>query len=430
MGGEAGACAGESCCAEACDVCEQCSGPGGTCVPVPLREEDNEPEGACTDENWCDGYGHCERKAQVAAGLTGTCALHADGKVTCWGLRSIARAIPGEVPGGFATFTDKVGDDETPASVGPVPLPDKVVELAGGRMYMCALSQTGKVRCWGENYDAALGLGEVQGMGFTDAPDLDVGGDARHISAGRTVSCALRTEGNVRCWGGGQSEWTSADWEDVELGGSAAKVSVGQNRVYATLTTQDARWWSPNDIIGGTEIRLPANEIVVARGRAIEVVAGQYFACALLVGGSVHCWGTQFLGALGSGIDEFQEDFATLPGVPLGAPAKHITSGLEHTCALLEGGRVRCWGNGANGRLGYGNTEIIGDDETPDSAGDVDVGGEVLELAAGHEHTCALLANDAIRCWGNNASGQLGYGHTQDIGDDETPASAGDVPYR
>jgi alpha-tubulin suppressor-like RCC1 family protein len=54
----------------------------------------------------------------------------------------------------------------------------------------------------------------------------------------------------------------------------------------------------------------------------------------------------------------------------------------------------------------------------------------VLELAAGYEHTCALLAGDAIRCWGNNDFGQLGYGHTEDIGDDETPASAGDVPYR
>jgi alpha-tubulin suppressor-like RCC1 family protein len=150
----------------------------------------------------------------------------------------------------------------------------------------------------------------------------------------------------------------------------------------------------------------------------------------LLDGGSVHCWGSSFLGALGYGTDEGQEDHSELAGVDVGGPVKHITSGLEHTCALLVDGRVRCWGNGANGRLGYGNVENIGDDETPASAGDVVVGGEVLELQAGHEHTCALLAGDAVRCWGRNDLGQLGYGHTEDVGDNETPADAGDVPYR
>jgi alpha-tubulin suppressor-like RCC1 family protein len=80
--------------------------------------------------------------------------------------------------------------------------------------------------------------------------------------------------------------------------------------------------------------------------------------------------------------------------------------------------------------LGYGNLQNIGDDEPPSSAGDVDIGGPVVQLAVGAgEHTCALLADGAIRCWGDNSSGQLGYGNTNDVGVNETPANAGSVPY-
>jgi alpha-tubulin suppressor-like RCC1 family protein len=102
-----------------------------------------------------------------------------------------------------------------------------------------------------------------------------------------------------------------------------------------------------------------------------------------------------------------------------------------HTCALLEGGAARCWGKAFVGELGYGNMDDIGDDETPASVGDVDVGGNVVQIDAGYEHTCALLDDAAIRCWGEASFGKLGYADpdTYNIGDNETPASAGDVPY-
>jgi alpha-tubulin suppressor-like RCC1 family protein len=103
-----------------------------------------------------------------------------------------------------------------------------------------------------------------------------------------------------------------------------------------------------------------------------------------------------------------------------------MTSG-GHACAILANGAVRCWGFGADGRLGYGNPSNIGDDETPASVGDVPVGGATIQLS-GFSHTCALLDTGKIRCWGFNDFGQLGYGNTEELGDDETAASAGDVP--
>jgi len=72
--------------------------------------------------------------------------------------------------------------------------------------------------------------------------------------------------------------------------------------------------------------------------------------------------------------------------------------------------------------LGYGNVEDMGDDETPAAAGDVDIGGAVLQVQAGAAHTCVLLAG-GVRCFGDGSSGALGYSSTWDIGDDEMPAS-------
>ncbi len=152
--------------------------------------------------------------------------------------------------------------------------------------------------------------------------------------------------------------------------------------------------------------------------------------CILLKSGRVRCFGLGLNGRLGYGNvnDIGDNELARTTGdVNVGGLVKQIAVGLEHTCALLEGGNVRCWGKGLNGRLGYGNTNDIGDDETPASAGDVNIAGTVTQLSAGRMHTCALLSTGNVRCWGAGTSGRLGYVNANTIGDDETPASAGDV---
>ena len=104
-----------------------------------------------------------------------------------------------------------------------------------------------------------------------------------------------------------------------------------------------------------------------------------------------------------------------------------ITAGSNHTCALLSTGSVRCWGRGDIGILGYGNTNHIGDNETPASAGDVNIGGTVTQINTGGAHTCVLLSTGSVRCWGFNFHGYLGYGNTNIIGDNELPFTAGNV---
>ena len=148
----------------------------------------------------------------------------------------------------------------------------------------------------------------------------------------------------------------------------------------------------------------------------------------LLNDGSVKCWGQGNNGQLGYGDTQSRgvgadEMGANLPSVDLGSgrSAKFIAAGVDHTCALLDNGGVKCWGYNNNGQLGYGDTQSRGDgaDEMGDSLPTVDLGSgrSAKFIAAGGYHACAQLDDGGVKCWGRNDYGQLGYGDTQNRGD-------------
>lgn len=94
------------------------------------------------------------------------------------------------------------------------------------------------------------------------------------------------------------------------------------------------------------------------------------------------------------------------------------------TCALLDDNSLRCWGSNRDGQLGYGHTDNIGDNETPAQVGPVNVGGRVRGVYTGEGTTCVELESGGVRCWGVNDDGQLGIGPTPDtvVGDNELPS--------
>jgi alpha-tubulin suppressor-like RCC1 family protein len=92
-------------------------------------------------------------------------------------------------------------------------------------------------------------------------------------------------------------------------------------------------------------------------------------------------------------------------------------------------GDVRCWGDGQYGQLGYGNTTVIGDNEPASTPGNVPVGMTASEIAAGLQHTCARSSTGAVRCWGQGMLGRLGYANTTTIGDSEPASTGGNVQY-
>ena len=148
----------------------------------------------------------------------------------------------------------------------------------------------------------------------------------------------------------------------------------------------------------------------------------------------MRCWGSGLNGRLGYGNIVTIGDNET-PGSAgpvnfgTGRTAVAITAGDLHTCAILDDATVRCWGLGDDGQLGYGNTATIGDNETPGGVLPVDLGAgrSARAISAGFNHTCALLDDGSVRCWGAPGNGQLGYGNSDKVGDNETPGSLGSV---
>ncbi len=156
--------------------------------------------------------------------------------------------------------------------------------------------------------------------------------------------------------------------------------------------------------------------------------------CAITAAGHLRCWGLGSQGELGYGYDARRVGVtpgkmptpAKLGDVPLAGDGRvtEVAPGGEHTCALLDTGTVRCWGSGRFGVLGPGSSELVlGKD-----AVEIDVGGRVVEISAGAFYTCAVLDTGRVRCWGDNADGQLGYGTAENVGEKRSPAAVGDVP--
>ncbi len=103
-----------------------------------------------------------------------------------------------------------------------------------------------------------------------------------------------------------------------------------------------------------------------------------------------------------------------------------IAAGANHSCALIANGEVKCWGNNSFGQLGQGNTEALGDDESIDSIPAIDLNGELaLQVIAGAFHTCILTESNKVKCFGRNNLGQLGIGTTASMGDDEALSEYG-----
>ncbi len=160
-------------------------------------------------------------------------------------------------------------------------------------------------------------------------------------------------------------------------------------------------------------------------GAVTRVTTGSAHTCALFSSGAVKCWGSNKYGQLGLGDtsnrgDALGEMGSSLPTVDLGGTAVAVSAGGYHTCALLQGGAVKCWGLGGNGQLGLGYRVVIGDQpgEMGATLSAVDLGGTAVAIAAGFNHTCALLAGGGVKCWGTNSSGELGYGDTRERGAD------------
>ncbi len=183
-----------------------------------------------------------------------------------------------------------------------------------------------------------------------------------------------------------------------------------------------------NNNIGDDETPASVGTIDLGGHTALQITGGDNDTCALFDDHTVHCWGTGFRGINGyPGQNDYYSPPTDAVDFGSGRTALQVEGGSDHTCAALEDHTVRCWGFGDDGRLGYGNTQDVGDDETPGSAGAINLGAgrTAVAVSAGRYHSCALMDTGDVRCWGEGST--LGYGSHTSIGDDETPDTAGPV---
>jgi alpha-tubulin suppressor-like RCC1 family protein len=291
-------------------------------------------------------------RTRLAVSAGHACTIVDDGTVKCWGDNN------GHSLGNPA--------DSFPA-LSPIPAVGvkSMVSVVTGQFHSCGLQINGLVSCWGLNAWVNLGTLEFAPEGT----EVTVAGvaNAVSISAGDLHTCAVRADGTVWCWG------------DDTFG------KLGN----ATIPT------SPS---------LPVQ--VTGVSGAVSVAAGSNHTCALLFDGTVTCWGGTFFGQGGSGSTQITPLLPAVPTFRLSPSntvrAVDVVAGEDFTCALLSDGTVSCWGQNSSGQLGNGTFT--------DSAVPVVIPGltNVVGIGAGWNHACAILANGAVKCWGSNKFLELG----------------------
>ena len=400
----------------------------------------------------------------ITAGDRFTCAILADGSVRCWG-----RNREGQLGLG-----DQVDRGTAPDQMSTLPAVDlgtghTATAIAAGTKHVCALLDDATVKCWGRNLDGALGqvtghtLGDDPGEMGDALPPINLPLPATAISAGGDTSCAILVDATLRCWGtndlgqlgrGDNDSPTAAELHDapavdVGTGRTVSAVSAGFNHTCALLDDGTVKCWGSNfqgqlgrggPTYSGTDPgdmgdALPTVEL--GTGRTVTAVsAGVGVTCALLDDATVKCWGSPAGGALGQGdglnhgTTEASMGDNLLP-IQLGTGRSAVSISVgdlyydsntpAHVCALLDNGTVKCWGFNQYGSLGLGDTVSRGSGagQMGEALPSVDLGSgaEVMAVTTGALHSCALLADATVRCWGQNASGALGLGSTDNRGD-------------
>lgn len=250
------------------------------------------------------------------------------------------------------------------------------------------------------------------------------------VAAGAFHTCALRPGGTVSCWGlnhhgqlgDGTLVSTNAAVSVAGLSG-VSRIAAGGRHTCALLLGGTVACWGDNSSgqLGHLGVSTATPTIVEGLTDVTAIAAGGTHTCALRGSGTISCWGDNGSGQLGNGRDFDETTRPTDVGGIVGALG--VSAGSDHTCAVISDRSLACWGSNTFGELGTTPAGFFTSTGLPTAVPGVS---GVQNVASGSDYTCALHLNGTATCWGNNSVGQLGHGT---MGGSAGPAAVVALPH-
>jgi alpha-tubulin suppressor-like RCC1 family protein len=363
---------------------------------------------------------------QISAGGFQTCALITGGTVECWGYNNYGQ----------------LGNNSTVNSSSPVIVSGltNVTQITGSKYQNCARKSDGTVWCWGSNQYGQLGDGTTTDRHVPVEVKINATTyltNVAQVSAGGGHTCAILTDHTVRCWGynpfgqlGNNSTTNSSYPVTVSGVTTATQVAAGHNHTCVLLSDTTVKCFGYNsygEIGDNTNTNRTVPTQVVGPGGTgtltgiIAISSGRFHSCALTSSSTVYCWGDNENGELGDGTI-ISKSYPVQAGTI--ANATTINVGEYHSCSVLSDGTGMCWGASAFGQVGSGTTADSSVPVVVIGPGGVNPLTNISTISAGggnwpdgsgtdnYEHSCSLMQDGTVDCWGQNIFGQLGDGTT------------------
>jgi len=297
---------------------------------------------------------------------------------------------------------------------------DPTGRIAAGDKHTCAIAVNDTIWCWGDNTYSQLGSASFpDGLSLDPIQTTALPGSRipRQIVAGAHHTCVLATDGTVWCWGqngngnlGDGTFLNQVDPVQAVLGRTATVIAAGGSTTCAVLSDNYLKCWGKGNsgqigngamsLSNGTPVYVSSvpSSLTVAH---LEI--GATHSCAISVIGSAWCWGQYTNGRLGT--TALSNAVTPTATAALGGTASEVAAGGAHTCALLTNGKLSCFGNNTTGQLGQALSTTSNSTPTV-----VTLAASATHVVAGGQFTCALLLTAAVHCFGQNTNGELGSG--------------------